>query len=343
VLFHSVPQDDDHSGAFIMQQLSADSSANGCAAKRSMSSVTATARVSIGTLDLNLLKVLDAIMEERNLTRAGQRLRLSQPATSHALARLRYMLADELFVRTPEGMQPTPRAEQIAQPIREALRVLTATLEPRHFDPAESSRSFTLLASNYAARAVVPPLSRMIAEAAPGVSLDIRPVGMRNVLDQLDAGAADVALTKLVEGGERFKCVRIADDDFVALLDRQHPQANLPGLTAECLAAIPHVAVTSSDDHTGFVDDALGALGLTRTIAARVPFLSIVLMLMGADRLTIVPRRAAIGLTVVCPLVMKELPFPSPRTELSMIWHRGLDKDPAQQWLRSMVRASVQD
>jgi DNA-binding transcriptional LysR family regulator len=137
--------------------------------------------------------------------------------------------------------------------------------------------------------------------------------------------------------------VRIADDDFVALLDRQHPQANLPELTAGCLATIPHVAVTSSDDHTGFVDDALGALGLTRTIAARVPFLSIVLMLVGADRLTIVPRRAAIGLTVVCPLVMKELPFPSPRTELSMIWHRGLDKDPAQQWLRSMVRASVQD
>ena len=245
-------------------------------------------------------------------------------------------------MRTPEGMQPTPRAEQIAQPIREALRVLTATLEPRHFDPAESSRSFTLLASNYAARAVVPPLSRVIAEAAPGVSLDIRPVGMRNVLDQLDAGAADVALTKLVEGAA-LQMRADSDDDFVALLDRQHPQANLPGLTAECLAAIPHVAVTSSDDHTGFVDDALGALGLTRTIAARVPFLSIVLMLMGADRLTIVPRRAAIGLTVVCPLVMKELPFPSPRTELSMIWHRGLDKDPAQQWLRSMVRASVQD
>src|SRR5579859_2922989 len=92
-----------------MQQLSADSSANGCRAKRSMSSVTATPYASMGTLDLNLLKVLDAIIQERNLTRAGQRLGLSQPATSHALARLRYMLGDELFVRNPEGMQPTPR------------------------------------------------------------------------------------------------------------------------------------------------------------------------------------------------------------------------------------------
>ena len=327
----------------IMQHISADSSADGCGVRRSAPSDIAAPRLNMGALDLNLLKVLDAIIQERNLTRAGQRLGLSQPAVSHALARLRYMLGDELFVRNPEGMQPTPRAEQIAQPVREALRVLTATLAPWHFDPAQSTRSFNLLVSNYAARAVVPPLSRKVAEAAPGVSLDIRPVGARNVLDQLDAGAADVALTKLVEGGERFKCVRIADDDFVALLDRQHPIANLPELSAECLATIPHVAVTSSDDHTGFVDDALGALGLTRTIAARVPFLSIVLMLVGTDRLTIVPRRAAIGLTMVCPLVLRELPFPSPRTELSMIWHRGLDKDPAQQWLRSMVRASLQD
>ena len=326
-----------------MQQLSAASVVNGCTDRRSVPADAAASRTSMGSVDLNLLRVLDAIIQERNLTRAGQRLGLSQPAVSHALARLRYMLGDELFIRAPEGMQPTPRAEQIAQPIRDALRMLSATLEPGHFDPEQSGRSFTLLVNNYAARAVVPPLSRMIAEAAPGVSLDIRPVGMRNVLDQLDASAADVAVTKLVEGGERFKCVRIADDDFVALMDRQHPKSNLPELTAECLAVIPHVAVTSGDDHTGFVDDALGALGLTRTIAARVPFLSIVLMLVGADRLVIVPRRAAIGLTMVCPLVMKELPFRSPRTELSMLWHRGLDKDPAQQWLRSMVRASVQD
>jgi DNA-binding transcriptional LysR family regulator len=326
----------------MMSRDSDDAGAKGCGSSRTSSFDTATSRTISTAFDLNLLKVLAAIMQERNLTRAGQALGLSQPATSHALARLRYMLGDELFVRTPDGMQPTPRAQQIAQPVREALRVLSTTLEPLEFDPVRSTRSFTLLVNNYAARAIVPPLAGMIAEAAPGVSLDIRPLGTSNVLDQLDSGNADVALASLVDGGDRFKCVRIADDDYVVVLDRQHPATQVAALTAQHLAAIPHIVVTSSGDDTGFVDDALSEHGLARKVAVRVPFLSIVLMLVGADRLAIVPRRAANGLIMICPLVLKELPFASPRTELSMIWHRGLDKDPAQQWLRAMVRDSVQ-
>jgi DNA-binding transcriptional LysR family regulator len=302
-----------------------------------------SARANPCMLDLNLLKVLDAIMQERSLTRAGRKLGLSQPAASHALARLRHVLGDELFIRTPDGMQPTPRAQRIAEPVREALRVLRTTLEPEHFEPTHSARRFTLLANNYAARAVIPSLSRMIAEAAPGVVLDVRQLSTADVLDQLDTGGADVALTHLVDGGERFKCVRVADDDYVALLDRQHPIAKLGDFTPEHLARIPHVAITSGADDTSFVDDALGKLGLSRKIAICVPLLSIVLMLVGADRLAVLPRRPANGLVAVCPLVIRELPFASPRTEVSMIWHRGLDNDPAQRWLRGMIRASVLD
>ncbi|MEJ0018261.1 MAG: LysR family transcriptional regulator [Acetobacteraceae bacterium] len=212
-------------------------------------------------IDLNLLIVFDALMQEHNLTRAGRRLGLSQPATSHALARLRHMLHDELFIRAPDGMQPTPRALQMAEPIREALSVLRLTLEPEDFDPAESSRSFTLLANNYAARAVVPMLARNVGNVAPNVTLDVRPVGRTEVLDQLDSGAADVALSRLVDGGDRFKCVRITDDDYVVLLDRQHPSLNEPGFCAERLARIPHVIITSSGDDTSFVDEALAQRG----------------------------------------------------------------------------------
>ncbi len=192
-----------------------------------------------GAIDLNLLIVFDALMQEHNLTRAGRRLGLSQPATSHALARLRHMLNDELFVRAPDGMQPTPRAQQMAEPIRDALRVLRLALEPENFDPAQSSRGFTLTVNNYAARAVVPTLARKVAEEAPNVTLDIKPVGLINVLDQLDAGGADVALSRLVDGGDRFKCVRITDDDYVALLDRQHPAARESALSAEILGEYP--------------------------------------------------------------------------------------------------------
>jgi DNA-binding transcriptional LysR family regulator len=130
----------------------------------------------------------DALMQEHNLTRAGRRLGLSQPATSHALSGLRQMLKDDLFIRSPDGMQPTPRAQQMAAPIRDALRVLRLTLEPEDFDPAQSSRGFTLVVNNYAARAVVPALARKVGEIAPNVTLDIRPTGMIDVLDQLAAG-----------------------------------------------------------------------------------------------------------------------------------------------------------
>jgi DNA-binding transcriptional LysR family regulator len=297
--------------------------------------------MSWGAIDLNLLIVFDVVMQERNLTRAGRRLGLSQPAASHALARLRHMLHDDLFIRAPDGMRPTPRAEQMAQPVRDALRELRIILEPEAFDPATSTREFSLAVNNYAARAIVPALARTVGNLAPRVRLDINPIGMREVLDQLDAGGMDVALTALVDGGERFKCVRVTDDDFVVLLDGAHPAAAEAALSVERLAEIPHIAITSTGDDTSFVDDALEQRGLTRTIATRVPFLSVVLMLVGSDRLAVVPRRVADDLARICPLVARELPFPSPRIVLSMIWHRRLDNHTAHRWLRDMIRASV--
>ena len=294
-----------------------------------------------GTVDLNLLIVFDAVMQERNLTRAGKRLGLSQPAASHALARLRQMLHDDLFIRTPDGMRPTPRAEQMAQPVREALRELRITLEPEAFEPASSTREFSLAVNNYAARAIVPALARIVGNLAPRVSLDINPIGMRDVFDHLDAGGMDLALTTLVDGGERFKCVRVMDDDFVALLDGSHPAAEGAVIPAERLADIPHIAITSTGDDISFIDDALEQRGLARTIATRVPFLSVVLMLVGSDRLAVVPRRVAEDLARICPLVARELPFPSPRIALSMIWHRRLDNHAAHRWLRDMVKTSV--
>src|SRR5271166_4356766 len=159
------------------------------------------------TFDLNLLLVFEAVMQERNLTRAGRRLGMSQPAVSHALARLRHALKDELFVRGPEGMRPTPRAERMAEPVHAALQELQVTLEADESDPAQAARTFTISANNHAARAVIPALVRRVATVAPSVVLDVQPVGMRHVLDQLDDGSVELALGTLTEGGDRFKCV----------------------------------------------------------------------------------------------------------------------------------------
>ncbi len=297
--------------------------------------------INWGAIDLNLLIVFDAVMQERNLTRAGRRLGLSQPAASHALARLRATLKDDLFVRTPDGMQPTARAQQMAEPVRDALRTLRFTLEPEEFDPATAARTFTIAVNNHAARAIVPELARRVSEMAPHVSLDVQPVGQRDVLDQLDLGA-DVALTRLVDGGERFKCVGIMEDDFVVIFDRDHPASQAPVFTAEHVAEIPHVLTSSTGDDTTFIDEALEQRGLARKIAVRVPMLSIVLMLVGSDSLAVLPRRVALDLTRICPLVMRDLPFPSPRVSLAMLWHRRMDSHPAQRWLRGMIRSSVE-
>jgi DNA-binding transcriptional LysR family regulator len=293
-----------------------------------------------GAVDLNLLLVFDALVQERSLTRAGRRLGFSQPATSRALARLRLILGDELFIRTAKGMLPTARAEQMAESVGDALSVLRVALEAQAFDPAKSSRVFTVAVNNYAAHAVVPSLaSRMEAEGC-SVRLDVLPLGICDVLDQLERGA-DVAVTALVDGGQQFKCVRIMEDDLVVVLDRRHA-AGLPAdFSAEQLARIPHVAVSSADADTSFVDDALRERGLKRSVVARVPLPSIAPMLLGCDRVAVLPRRVANDLAQFGPLVVRKLPFASPRITLAMIWHRRLDNDPAHRWLRETVRSSV--
>ena len=175
------------------------------------------------SLDLNLLRVFNAIMQERTLTRAGQRLGMSQPAMSHALARLRHMLKDDLFVRTPDGMCPTPRAERMEGPLRAALHELRITLEDDEFDAVRAARSFIIVANNHAARAIVPALTRRVARLAPSVVLDVRPMGMQHALDQLDGGSVELALTTLTEGGDKFKCVGLLEDEYVVLLPGHSP------------------------------------------------------------------------------------------------------------------------
>ena len=122
----------------------------------------------LGAIDLNLLVVFDAVMQERNVTRAGNRLGLSQPAMSHALARLRHMLKDQLFIRSPGGMVPTPRAEALALPIRQALDGLQHSLAPTQFDPAKATGAFQVAVDNYAAIVLAGPLASRVIKLAPG-------------------------------------------------------------------------------------------------------------------------------------------------------------------------------
>jgi DNA-binding transcriptional LysR family regulator len=299
----------------------------------------AAALVNWNAFDLNLLVVFDTVMQEKNLTRTGQRLGLSQSAISHALARLRHVLNDELFVRSPEGMLPTPRAERMFGPVHQALQDMRVVLEGDEFDPLQASRTFTIAANNYAARAIIPAFVHSMTTLAPAVVIEVRPTGLLHTLDQLDAGTVDLALETLIEGGDRFKCVVLLEDDFVAMLSSDHPLASQPALSLEHLGTLPHITITSSGDDTRFVDDALAERGLTRHVWTGVPLHSLLSVLFGSRALAIVPRRVAADFMKSSKLIVRPLPFLSPRVPLSMIWHRRLDHDAAHRWLRATLRS----
>src|SRR5271166_1874796 len=252
--------------------------------------------MSWNSFDLNLLVVFDAIMQAKTLTRAGQQLGMSQPAVSHALGRLRHLLKDDLFVRTPEGMLPTPRAERMAGPVHAALRELQVTVESDEFDPLQASRSFTIAANNYGARAIVPGLVRRLAKLAPSVVLEVRPSGTLHVLDQLDSGGVELALSTLTDGGDRFKCVGLMEDEYVVIFANGHSLTPEADLSIERFAALPHITITSSGDDTHFIDDVLADNGLTRFVSARVPLHSLILMLVDSEALAVGPWRVAADL-----------------------------------------------
>jgi DNA-binding transcriptional LysR family regulator len=295
-----------------------------------------------GAFDLNLLVVFDAVMRERSVTRAGNRLGLSQPALSHALARLRHMLKDELFVRTPKGMVPTPRAEQLALPVRQALDELQHSLEPTQFDPSKATRTFQVAVDNYAAVVLVGPIASRILKTAPGVTLEFRPSGTLNLTDMLDRGEIDSAIGTFAEPGERFSRQPLLQDDFVIVLRKNHPAA-IDGkkLSIETFAALSHLEVSSVRDATDFVDQALARRKLVRRIGLSAPFLSAVRILLASDMVSIFRRRIAEELVRYRPLVIRPLPHSSPTMETAMIWHRRLDHQPAHRWLRELVRGTT--
>jgi DNA-binding transcriptional LysR family regulator len=290
------------------------------------------------SIDLNLLVVFDAVMRERSVTRAGRLIGLSQPAMSHALNRLRHMLGDELFVRTPDGMTPTPRAESIAEPLRNALSDMQLALEPLTFDPRASDRSFALGLNNFAAVVIAPPLVSAACGEAPGIQLDMRPSGTLDVADCLDRGEFDLAIGSLDSPGERFGGELLLEDQFVLVMREGHP-ASRGELTAAILADLDYLEVSSSGEDISFLDGWLAAQGLTRRVVVRSPYLSTRVILAQSDYVTIFSRCVADVFARNFPLAVRELPIETSAVKTYMLWHRRLDGHPAHRWLRQRVTA----
>lgn len=296
--------------------------------------------MNLATFDLNLLVVFDAVLRERSVTKAGERLGLSQPAMSHALNRLRWLMKDQLFVRTPEGMLPTPRAEALAHPVRQALSDLLRALAPESFDPATASRDFRLAVNNYAAVVLVGPITADCAAAAPNVRLSLRPSGTLDLADLLDRGELDLALSNHVPTGDRFSSRVLIEDSYVAVMRRGHPLAGT-NFGIEAFARLPHLTISSSGEDLDFVDRALAAQGLSRSIELEAPYLSAGTILVQSTMVAVLGRQIAQEFRRAYPIELCELPFPSPPLRSVMSWHRRFDDQPAHLWLRERIASSA--
>jgi len=294
--------------------------------------------MNLRSLDLNLLVVFDAVMQERGVTKAAARLNMAQPALSHALTRLRRALGDELFIRMPDGMAPTPKAESLAEGVRSALGDLRAVLDRAEpFPPAGAERGFVIAVNNRAALVLAAPIAAEAAAEAPGVQLDFRPSGTLDIADRLDRGELDLAIGGTAAPADRFNDLRLFHDRFVAVMREGHGAAAPAALTIARFASLPQLVISSSGEGVGFVDEILAKQGLSRRIALRAPLLAAPSLLLQSDMIAVMSERAARQFARRVPLAIAPLPFLSPRLATAMVWHRRVGAVPSHRWLRELV------
>ena len=307
------------------------------------------------TLDLNLLRVFDEVMTERNLTRAANNLAMTQPAVSNALRRLREVLGDELVRRSGYGVEPTPAALALWPTVRDALQQLRESLAPGGFDPAKAHNAFVLAMADATAAKLVPGLMDILENEAPGVNLRVLPLTTRDPRELLESGSADLAIghfpgvlaelsaSHLQEHSPRFLNQRLYDGEYVVVMRRGHPLAGRP-IDLDTYCAARHLLVSFSGRPFGFVDEALAALSRQRRVVLTVnQFFTAGRVVATTDLLTVLPRHFVGATGMEHELALSELPLPVPAVHVDTLWHRQSSHNSAHSWLRdAVVRASVQ-
>ena len=290
-------------------------------------------------IDLNLLVVFHRLVHDGRVSRVAESLGLSQPAVSNALRRLRDALGDELFVRSPTGMAPTPYALQLAEPVAQALRVLQGALNVRaSFDPATSERCFTLAMTDVGEIYFLPVLMDALAREAPGVTLRCVPVADTTLRDDMAAGRVDLALGSLPQLKAGFFQQALFRQRYVALMRPDHPLAGRAQISAAQYRQAAHVRVISAGTGHGRVDEALERLGVPRRVQLTVPhYVALGHVLGSTDLIATVPERLAERVAPPHHLVARPLTLKLPVSTIAQLWHNHLHRDPGHQWLRALV------
>lgn len=313
----------------------------------------------LNNLDLNLLRVFDAMMRERSVLRAGHRVGLSQSAVSHALGRLRDYLKDDLFIRAAQSMEPTPRAIEMGPLVRDALIALEQAVSPPLFDPSRAARSFHIAATDYITQVVIPPLLQDLAVSAPGIDLFILPATRLDLATQIDFGRVDLAIGNFSVIPPRLRSSLLFSDCDALTMAARHPLAKRK-VTIEDLShfALMAVAVGGADDgitnglvserglsrrsemfDRGAIETAFAQQGLTPRFSVLLPhFLALPGLVQHSDRVAILPRRLADAFSGGYDLLVKPTPWIGADSGIQMVWHERGEREPAQRWLRQRVK-----
>ena len=308
------------------------------------------------TLDLNLLRVFDAVMAAKNITRAAETLAMTQPAVSNALRRLREALGDELVTRSGYGISPTPRAIALWPAVREALASLQCIISPDTFDPASSKQNFVLAMADATAAVLVPPLIGHLEASAPQINLRLVPLTTRDPRAVLLAGEIDLAIgffpaviasigMQTMQTGlpDSFAHTQLYSGEYVCVMRRDHPLAvNLAAqpLTLDAYCAAKHLLVSFSGRPFGFIDEALAAINRTRRIVLTVnQFFTAGRVVANSDLLTVLPRHFLASTGISDEFAVVDLPFNKPPVHVNMVWHRRSHAEAAQRWLRAVLVA----
>ena len=289
-------------------------------------------------VDLNLLIVFKHLLAERSVSRTAAALDLSQPAVSNALGRLRKLLDDELFLRTPSGMEPTPFAEQLAESVTYALGMIHGALNQRtSFDPATSKRSFVVGMTDIGEIYFLPALMQRLRKDAPRVTISTVRNTAVNLRDDLESGKVDLAIGLLPQLKGGFFQRRLFAQKYVCLMRQGHPLDKKRITLAEFTAA-EHLLVVSEGSGHGKVDEVLKRSGVERRIILAVPhFVAVGHILQATDLVATVPHRLA--QRMVEPFALVAVPHPAalPEVAINVFWHAKFHKLPANQWLRGVV------
>ena len=299
--------------------------------------------MDLDRLDLNLLRVFHHLLREKRVSNVATVLGMSQPAVSSALGRLRASLDDELFLRNQGGMVPTPYALQLAEPVAAALDGLQQALQVRaSFAPARSARRFTLAMTDVGEMYFLPVLMDALAQAAPGVTLNVVAVTSASLAEDMATGRTDLALGLLPQLQAGFFQQALFRQPYVCLMREGHPLAQAAGLTLADFAAADHVQVIAAGTGHGRIDEAIRAAlerqGLHRRIRLTVPhYVALGDVLGHSDLIATVPERFAQRVTGPFALTTRALPLAVDGSVIHQFWHARLHKDPGHQWLRDLV------